>query len=236
MKYLISKLQNKIDSKIFIRKKSNFRSDRSGVPERCSLNSNKISNDLHEIIIGLTLGDLHIRKRFLNSSLNFKGGLKNKEYIFHLYEIFKLYCKTKPKIIEAKLKNKIYYSVKFDTLTNEIFNIYHNLFYENKIKKVPNNIKELLTPIGLAYWAMDDGSPDRSGFIFYTNSFIYEDVLLLTKILKENFDLNCSIHIRKTKEKKQYMIYIKADSFDKFVKLVTPYFHSSMLYKLEKRK
>lgn len=31
------------------------------------------------------------------------------------------------------------------------------MFYNNKIKIVPKNIKEFLTAIGLAYWIMDDG-------------------------------------------------------------------------------
>lgn len=82
---------------------------------------------------------------------------------------------------------------------------------------------------------MDDGSADRSGFIFHTNSFTYEEVVLLVKVLKENFDLNCSIHTRKNSVKTPYMIYVKADSFTKFVGLVSPYFHPSMMYKLQKR-
>jgi hypothetical protein len=76
---------------------------------------------------------------------------------------------------------------------------------------------------------------DRSGFIFHTNSFTYEEVTLLVKVLKENFDLNCSIHTRKNSVNTPYMIYVKADSFTKFVELVSPYFHSSMMYKLQKR-
>jgi LAGLIDADG DNA endonuclease family len=58
---------------------------------------------------------------------------------------------------------------------------------------------------------MDDGSPDRSGFMLYTNAFTESEVNLLIKVLKINFDLNCSVHTR-TVKKKAYMIYIKADS------------------------
>lgn len=85
---------------------------------------------------------------------------------------------------------------------------------------------------------MDDGISDRSGFIFHTNNFTYEEVLLLIKSLKNKFNLNCSIHNRKEtlNTKKCYMIYIKADSFQNFKNLVSPYFHYSMLYKLILRK
>ena len=59
---------------------------------------------------------------------------------------------------------------------------------------------------------MDDGTPDRSGFVYNTNSFTKEEVLLLINVLKNKFDLNCSIHTRNDKINKPYLIYIKADS------------------------
>ena len=90
-----------------------------------------INEELHETIIGLVLGDLHIRKRFKNSNLIFKGSSIHKEYIMFLYELFLDYCKSQPRIYEAKLNNKIYYSVAFETLTNADFNYYHNIFYNN---------------------------------------------------------------------------------------------------------
>jgi len=39
---------------------------------------------------------------------------------------------------------------------------------------------------------MDDGHPDRSGFIFNTNNFTLEEVQLLANVLKKKFDLNYS--------------------------------------------
>ena len=59
---------------------------------------------------------------------------------------------------------------------------------------------------------MDDGSPDRSGFYFYTNSFTQVEVQLLADALKTKFDLNCSLHTRNDKVNKPYILYIKADS------------------------
>jgi len=98
------------------------------------------------------------------------------------------------------------------------------------VKSIPLNIGELLTPAGLAYWAMDDGGKyNKNNFILCTNSFTFEEVQLLIKVLKENFDLNCTIH--KTNEV-QYRIYILKDSMEKFRALVTPHFHESMMYKL----
>jgi hypothetical protein len=59
---------------------------------------------------------------------------------------------------------------------------------------------------------MDDGTPDRSGFVFHTNSFTLAEVELLAKALKNKFDLNCSIHTRKDRLNKAYILYVKGDS------------------------
>lgn len=73
-----------------------------------------------------------------------------------------------PRIKDAAVNGKTHQCIYFNTLTYEAFNYYHELFYKDKKKMVPLNIKELLTAKGLAYWVMDDGHPDRSGFILNT--------------------------------------------------------------------
>ena len=105
----------------------------------------EIPSHLKEIIVGLALGDLHIRRRNRNTSLNFKQSIKNELYIQHLYTLFQEFCIMTPKIGETMLNNKKYQSIYFDTLTYEAFNYYHELFYVNNIKIVPTNIEELLT-------------------------------------------------------------------------------------------
>jgi len=70
-------------------------------------------------------------------------------------------------------------------------------------------------------------------FRFSTNSYKKEEVILLIKILKENFDLDCSLQLAK-KDKDQYIIYVKYNSMEQFRNIVTPYFHESMKFKLIK--
>lgn len=83
-------------------------------------------------------------------SICFKGSEKDKEYIFHLYSLFKPFCNSAPKIVPAKVGEKTHHSIIFDTLTSEKFNYYHVSLCD-KIKRVPTNIGELLTARGLAY-------------------------------------------------------------------------------------
>jgi len=111
----------------------------------------QIPSELKEIIVGLALGDLYIRKRALNTSLHFKQGIRNEPYIIHLYSLFQEFCKMTPKIKDAKLKDSTHQAIFFDTLTYKAFNYYHDLFYFNKTKIVPSNIEELLTAKSLAY-------------------------------------------------------------------------------------
>lgn len=196
-------------------------------------NSFCITLDLHNIIIGSLLGDLYINKQCNNSRLEFKQSLDNKDYVYHLFELFSSYSNMdfpRHKEYLDKRNNKVYSSVGFATFSLPCFNYYHDLFYDNGVKIVPLNIGELFTSVGLAYWAMDDGGKSRNNFYLNTDSFSLNEVELLIKVLKQNFDLNCTYHI---KRKDQYRIYIKSDSMDKFRKLVTPHFHPSMLYKLE---
>ena len=92
---------------------------------------------------------------------------------------------------------------------------------------MPQNIFELLTPISIAYWIMDDGGRCGSGFHFATNAFSTEEVNLLAKVLQDKFGLKCSVHSRNR-------IYIWASSTEQLANIVRPYVHSSMEYKIEK--
>ena len=60
-----------------------------------------LPNNLRDILVGLLLGDLHGRYRYNKTSFVFKQGISHKEYIFHLYELFKQYCPSNPKINES---------------------------------------------------------------------------------------------------------------------------------------
>ena len=72
---------------------------------------------------------------------------------------------------------------------------------------------------------MDDGNNHPSGYTLNTCGFTLDDIKLLQAALYDNWALNTSIHSKNR-------IYINFSSKSKFLELVTPHFHSSMLYKL----
>ena len=160
-----------------------------------------ISNNLHDIIVGLLLGDLSAERPNCNCNtrLQFKQSLINVKYLLHLYCLFKNFCGSQPlnmsKFDSRVNKNKIYFAIKFQTLSLPCFNIYKELFYNSNGKKIlPVNIEQLLTPKGLAYWFMDDGYKSGKGLYICTESFSLSEIQRLINVLKNKFDLECSYH------------------------------------------
>lgn len=194
-----------------------------------------LTQDLKDILAGLLLGDLCSQKRTEagNPIFRFEQGIKNKEYIFHLYELFKSYCPSAPKItsrLPDKRTGEIYTRVCFYTYALPCLNSLHNLFYPEGKKVVPSNIEDLLTPKGLAYLIQDDGGFHKhsGSVVINTNSFQESDVDLLISILTNKFELGC----RKDNSGNGFRIYVRKSSVLKLREIVTPHFHSSMLYKL----
>ena len=93
---------------------------------------------------------------------------------------------------------------------------------------MPLNIGELLTPVGLAYFIMDDGHWTGHGITLATNNFTKSEVELLAQVLEDNFDLKCNIR----KDKNVYLIYISAKSIPQLRILIKDFMHPTMLYKL----
>ena len=200
-----------------------------------------IESPLNEIMIGLLLGDGHIQKRSINGNSRFIYGqsslrLHHLNYFNHVFELFKPYLSKdfnpKKRSFTDKRSNKKYSSVQFATLSLPCFNYYKDLFYNsNYLKIVPSNIQNLLSPRGLAYWIMDDGSLQNKGLHLNTYGFTSQDVLILKYTLENMFGertLKCSIH----KHKKGERIYIWEESMGVVRHNISQFMHSNMLYKL----
>lgn len=130
-----------------------------------------------EVIVGTLLGDASSAERERNkpthnARIRFEQSYPNHEaYLLSLYEIFSNICGKAPRIISRKpdkRTGKVYQTISFKggaTLNFEALNYYFELFYiyntttvgkdskeakRRKIKIVPDNIQDLLTPRALA--------------------------------------------------------------------------------------
>lgn len=184
-----------------------------------------LSAELREISIGLLLGDLYSQKQNVNVRFKFSQGIVHKEYLLHLYELFKNYCPNSPKIYNG-LQSSIY----FRTYSLPIFNELHELFYPLGTKIVPVNIYELLTPLGLCYWLCDDGSFDKANraVILNTQGFTLEEVELLINVLTDKFGLKCTLK----KERAAFAIRISSKSLPVLQSLLASKMPSVMSHKI----
>ena len=93
-----------------------------------------------EILVGTLLGDAHLRANKKKSKYQYvvlQSGA-HKEYVFHLYEIFKNYTSTPPKEYTFKDKRfpgKLYTRWSFYTTYQECFRFYAHQFYTDVIKE-----------------------------------------------------------------------------------------------------
>lgn len=168
---------------------------------------------------------------------------KSYEYIMHLWSnIYSSICTTTlPNPWPNPKTGLIPTQYTFHTKSLIQLTILHKLWYKwsddlNKfIKIVPLNILDLLTPIGLAHWIMDDGHKHGNGITLCTDSFTLIEVELLVSVLRNKFNLEANYNKRTQKGRHiGWRIYIsgKSANKEKLISLVKPYFIPSMLYKL----
>ena len=193
-------------------------------------------NDKKDVLIGILLGDAHIAKRSStgNSRLVYaQTAITHKAYFEYVYSLFNTFCAKnyipQSRVIRDNRTNKIYSAISFTTMQLPCFNVFRKLFYLSNVKTVPINIYELLTPKGLAFWIMDDGSKHGTGLHISIYAFSNSDVHKFMFTLQDKFNLKCSIHYNRDNKPR---IYIFKESMHHLITLVKPYFINEMLYKL----
>lgn len=203
-----------------------------------SYSTNNSLNETKEVIVGSLLGDANIelRGRSTNSRFKISQSTKHQDYFYMLFKIFSQFC-SNPVFSYTyldKRTNKNYKSLTLRTKAFPLFTEYYNLFYLNGVKIIPNNIGDLLTPLALAHFIMQDGSYHKvsKGVTLCTDSFKKEEVELLLSVLEKNFNLICTIQKAPNNKLNRFRIYISAKSLPILRTLVQSHFHPSMLYKL----
>lgn len=173
------------------------------------------------IVIGTLLGDgcLETNGRYVRLRTDHSG--QQKEYVFWKFRQMRNLTSGKPRFVEYydKRTQKIYKHWRFDTISNEIFIPFRNLFYTDGKKKIPSDIKSLLVrPLSLAVWFMDDGyrRRDCKGAYFNTQAYSKQGQRLLQEMLEVNFGIKTRIHWAHGRPK----LYIPSGEFDAFQNLI----------------
>jgi ubiquinol-cytochrome c reductase cytochrome b subunit len=191
--------------------------------------------DVLSILFGSILGDASMEKDGNGSRFTFYQEKIHGEHLLgiHTFLADHGYClHTKPKAFTRLTEGgRVRSFYRFRTFTYSSFNPIYELFYINGSKIVPTVIADYLSPIALAIWIMDDGCKASSGLKIATNSFSLQEVEFLCKLLDDKYQLEAKPHSAGVPN--QYVIYINKKSIDKLAKLVKPYIHPSITYKLK---
>ena len=189
-----------------------------------------ISNPLYNkeqlsVIIGSLIGDSSISK---SGKLICAHSELQKEYSEHKHTIFKGTLDSHP----PRGGSKTSYCV--NALTNGQTHKLRELMYVDG-KKTISNIIDFIDEISLAYWYMDDGQLESNSVLLCTDSFSYEDNVLLQNMLWNKFRIHSKVskNINCRTGKEYYRIFIETE--DEFFKKISPYVIDSMKYKLPEK-
>lgn len=124
---------------------------------------------LDQVVIGLLLSDGSVERptKTGGARLSVILGIDTLPYLTHLYKLFEPL--TDSGISHTKVKDKrtgkSYTTVRFKTTMLPLFVYYHQMFYiidevtQRYVKRVPEKIDSMMTPIVLAHLIMGDGEP-----------------------------------------------------------------------------
>jgi len=183
----------------------------------------KVSDHQMEIILGCLLGDAYITK---SGKIQFEQSIKQFSYLMWKYKKLNNLAYGVPSFVtryDARY-GKEYKSARF--WLRQYFRPLRERFYPEGSKIFPINYQKYFTDLALAVWYMDDGNIYKSRNIKIsaecfdsTSRGVLKD-LLLTKFGIESTIENCG------------KIRISGKSVKDFLRIVKPYIHSSMLYKI----
>ena len=113
------------------------------------------------------------------------------------------------KVVKSSRKDKIDFALFFRTRGLPCFSELRSLFYVDKVKKIPSDIYNLLTPAALAHLIMGDGSAKHIGLIICTDSYELVDVVRLMNVLLIRYNIDSTLRFH---TKTQPRIHIRQRS------------------------
>ena len=188
----------------------------------------------HPLIVGTILGDGSLNRY---GCLTVEHGTRQEEYVRWKYgkmKALRMLTKTStPRPVKRldKRSGTRHFSLRFNT--RSIFKAERELFYPlGGKKKLPLQLEDLITPYALAVWFMDDGGQGGNstyGLVIDVSNYTPPERAFLQQLLRRKYHLTTSLQHGTGSSAK---LFVRKVSAFAFYKLVTPYLHQSMRYKV----
>jgi len=197
--------------------------------------SEKLSEELRQIILGTLLGDSSIYMPSKTTrGFSFTHSISQSDYFDYKKMLLgKIFNESKGYKggFDGSKKNRRGNSI----VNNAISNLIINYCEKNGKKQITKKWVNELLPIGIAFWYMDDGSADfnnkqRARIRFATNAFSYDEVKLFQNMFKAKYNIDSKIF-----DYNGNTLCLSADSSEKLFSIISPYVCDSMKYKLPKK-
>lgn len=213
-------------------------------PSRKKFNQISLSDTTKQVLLGSLLGDgsLEIAKGYKNARFSERHSIVQQAYLkwkmHHLHpELKGALSLTKPKKSSYSKHAKIIYQ----SAVNENLTLLHHLTHVKNKKIIKRRWLNHLEALALAIWWCDDGSLNslKNQGVFCSDSFSYEEHLLLCRYLKVDWNIDCIIIKNFVKLKKDNIridYRLRFSTFHNlqiFFRIILPFIPvSSMLYKI----
>lgn len=219
------------------------------------LYKNLSRHELRSAVIGMTLGDTNLQKHGINARMHMAHSPSVEDYVllkkYVVQQVPGLWLRYKPVIHQNRKLKKAYPQLRVWSKTHPFLTKIRDRFYR-PTKQINKGILESLTPLGLAFWYMDDGhlslhynvkryttDEDRKPserslssrpLILNTHSFSFEENEVIVQWLLSRWGIESRV-----KKSKGYFVYMNTKNAKKFVDIIRPYVLpvASMHHKLD---
>jgi recombination protein RecA len=191
-----------------------------------------LSPDQESVLVGTVLGDGSLAMHGHHARLFVKHKAAHRSLAEFKRAVFEEYTSMPLHEFDQRLGTKRHPCVQFVTRTSPVFTAWRRRFYPDRRKVVPREITDLLTPLALAVWFMDDGAADHCGVTIQTHSFTSAEVERLIEALSEGFDIVATMRANKGRS----TLYIGSAMLPRFRAVVDPFVLDEFEYKLVPRR
>jgi recombination protein RecA len=185
-----------------------------------------------QVLVGTLLGDGCLAKHGRYHRLFVKHQRAQRALAEFKRDVFSDFVTMRIHEFDQRLGDRRYPCVQFVTRTAPVLSEWHDRFYSGGRKIVPPDIAELLTPLAMAVWFMDDGGADYAGLDIQTHSFEPGETELLVVALAERFGIQAKTRANKGRR----IIYIPSDHVGTLRSEIESHILPGLRYKLVPRR